>query len=290
MDILKTIERLGKQENAITDQVIVSPVFYNRRIITRIEKILYYLDIPFTEPGWYNFKPVDKTKAKILSVADIQEKQNYLKQLHKTRVILVYKKNNMYFGVPLKGTGFDISTLLPIYLCDDTVKDFSKCICRFDGLNLWFDSVDISGDLAKTDYLNQSLINNVKPGEIKYKGLTLEEKIAYNIRVELEIKQKEIEAKLKEKLKKDTIKDDVVFGGGRFIQSTEKSDHFSVTYEVNGHNFTSIISKDPKHHVITAGICLSGKDRDFDLRSLISVISEGQNRNLIYKTLHDHDD
>lgn len=280
MDILKTIERLGKQENTLTEKVFVSPVFYNRRIITRIEKILYYLDIPKTKPGWYNFKIIDKKNAQVISLADIHEKQNYLKHLQKTRIILVYKKNEVYFGVPIKGAGFDLTTLLPIYLCDDSVTDFSKIICRFDGNNLWYDSLDVSGDPAKTDYLNQSLTNLIKPDKIKYKGLSLEEKIAYNIRFEVDVK-------IKEKLKTDILKQDIEFSGGKYLQSTEKSDHYSVTYEISGHKYTSIISKDHKHQVLTAGICLSGGDTNFDLKSLVSVIREGQNRNLIHRTLND---
>ncbi|GAH27134.1 unnamed protein product, partial [marine sediment metagenome] len=35
--------------------------------------------------------------------------------------------------------------------------------------------------------------------------------------------------------------------------------------------------------VISAGICLSGEDRKFDLQSLTGVIKEGQDRELIYR-------
>jgi hypothetical protein len=286
MNILDTIDRIGVQEEMITEKEIISPIFYNREIITRIEGIIYRLEIPKTDPGWYSFKAINNKRAKVTSPADIDKIQRYLNFLPKVRLILVFKKKKAYFGVPMKSNNwnFKVNDLLPIFLFDDTAEDFAKCICRYDGANLWFDSIDMSGDPIRTDYLRESIKKLRTPGRIKHFGLTLEEKIAYSIKYKLD-------KKIADEKKKGNIQRDVEYAGGKFIESKERSDHLFVTYEVDGHTFNSVISKDPAHWVITAGICLTDHgtgregDKDFDLKSLISVIQEGQRSGQISRAL-----
>lgn len=285
-DVLNIIGRIGEQENKITEKVFISPVFYNNKIATSIERIIYSFDIPSMEPGWYRFQPIDNKKAKNIGNAELDEIQKYFKFLPKVRIILVFKKHKAYYGVPLKNNkfSFDISELIPVYLFDDTATDLAKCICRFDGANLWFDSLDFSGDPARTDYLIESIKKLRDPKRIKYTGLTLEEKIAYNIKYKYD-------KRIAEEEKKTKIQKDVEFGGGKFIESKERSDHIYVTYEVDGQKFSTIVSKDPGHRVITAGICLTDHrtgregDSDYDLKALISVIREGKKTHQISRVL-----
>jgi len=284
--ILDIIDKIGKQEDMITEKEIISPVFYNRRIVTQIAGITYSLDIPKIDPGWYSFRAVNSKRARVSAPADIDKIQNYLRYLPKVRLILTFRKKEIFYGTPMKGNnyGFKVSDLLPIYLFDDTAEEFSKCICRFDGANLWFDSIDMSGDPIKTDYLRESLKILRYPNRIRYTGLTVEEKIAYNIKYELD-------QKIIEDSKKGSIQRDIEHAGGKHLETKERSDHLFVTYEVDGERFNSIISKEDGHRVITAGICLtdydSGESGDtkFDLKSLISVIREGQQTRQINKVL-----
>lgn len=284
MDILSVIDRLGDKENLITEKEIISPVFYNTEIVTRIEGLIHFLKISKMDPGWYKFKPLNEKEAQLISPAEIDEIEKYLKHLPKIRLILVYKKGPIYFGVPIKGNkfGLKITELLPVYLSDDMATDFSKCICRYDGINIWYQETDIQNDFEKIEYLNKSIKKFRE--NIRFSGLSIEEKIAYKIKFE-------IDKKLKEELNKTKIQRDIEYGGGKFLKSTEKSDHIEVSYEIEGEKFTSYVSKDPTHKIITAGICLSDYetghtgDSDYDLKSITSVIREGKERKAIYRTL-----
>jgi hypothetical protein len=278
MDILNLIEEIGEKEEKITDLEFVSPIFFNEYVATRVSGLIYKFTINKVDPGWYRIKPVDTKTAKVTGEADFIEKENYLKNLGKIRMTLVLKRKDVYMGIPDKGNkyGFPVEDLLPVYLHDDTVLDFDRVIARFDGTNLWFESVDINNDPSKADYLRESLEKNIFPSSIKFNGLSLEEKISYLLRHTME-KQLKIERK------EFSIKEDVEHAGGQFIRYIERSDHYSVTYMVDGEEYTSHISKNVDRKVISAGICLNGGDNAFDLKSLITVIREGQDRDLIYR-------
>lgn len=287
------INKIGKQEETITEKVIVSPVFYNNKIVIRIQGIIHYLKIPKTEPGWYQFRALNNKEARVTSPAEIDQIQSYLKSLPKIRFVLAHRGKDSYLGIPMKNNnmGLGVSELHPVLLFDDTVTDFSKCICRFDGANAWFESVDMSADPSITDYLNESLKKFRNPSIVKILGLTLEEKIAYNIKYKIEQKIREEREKLLEEKRKTKIQRDIEFAGGKFIRSDEKSDHLYVTYKVDGEKFNTIVSKDQSHHVMTAGICLTDHntgragDADYSLKALVSVIKEGQRTHQISRTL-----
>lgn len=280
MNILDTIDKIGEKEKMISKKDIISPIYHNNKIITRIDGLVMYLTIPYCEPGWYKFRPVSNKKARMVSSADIEDIHKYLGYFTKIRIISIFKEKNVYYGVPLKNNlmGLDISTPIPFYLSDDMVEDFSRCICRYDGANLWYDCLDPNEDLEKISYLRDSLKSLVVPANIHFKGLSIEEKIAYNIKYTLDVK-------VREELKKTKIQRDVEFSGAKFLSSNERSDHIQVTYEVDGEEFTSVVSKDPNHQILTAGICVSGGDSLFDLKSIVSVIRQAQRENKIHKTL-----
>jgi hypothetical protein len=279
-NVLDIIRKLGETENSLTKREFVSPVYKNKCVITKIDKISYPYSIPETKPGWYKFRPVNRKKAKVVGPCEFQDIASYQKFLQKVRMVLVQRDGDVFYGVPFKTNqqGLDIKVLYPIYLVlDDMAQDFDEVICRYDGANLWYQSVDINNDQAKVNYLRESLKAFVIPKKIVYSGLRFEDKMAYAVRCE-------IDKKLQEKTKEGRLKHAVEHAGGIFRSFTEKGDHFNVTYEVDGEKYTSVIAKNDNLQVLTAGICLSGGDTEFDLTSLISVIREGQDRDLIHRT------
>lgn len=278
--VLDLIQKLGETENTLTSRVFVSPVFKNREVVTRIDKIVYPFTIPETKSGWWKFKPRNRKEARVTGECDLQEIEGYLKCLPKTRMVLVQRDGEIYYGVPFKNNtqGLDLKVLYPIYLItDDMAQDFDEVICRYDGANLWYQSVEFNNDPAKVEYIRKCLQSSVLPKNLKYSGLRFEDKMAYAVRCE-------IDKKFQERNKEFVLKKAIEHAGGVFKSFTEKSDHFSITYVVDGEKYTSTVSKTNGMRVLTAGICLSGGDKNFDLTSLVSVIREGKNRDLIHRT------
>lgn len=278
LDIFK---KFAEQENKITEMEFISPVFGNTIVAMRIHGVVYTLDIKPTDPGWYVFKPVDFENATNDRDAGFDEIDQYLKKLPSIRLVTSYKLDGVYYGLPQKGNkfGFEQGTLLPIYLSDDNTLDFEIVVCRFDGGNVWFDTADPNNDLMKGEYLRENYGNALVPDKLRFSGLTFEEKAAYAIKFKMD---KELQKKTAEK----GIGGAVSHAGGELVSYRERKDSYSITYKVDGEKFTSFISKDHSYNVISAGICLNGHDEAFDLKSLVSVIKEGQDRGLIYRTRH----
>jgi hypothetical protein len=290
VSILDLISKIGAEEKALIDLEFVSPVFNNTQVATRVSGIVYTFIIPKVKPGWYKIKPTDTKFAKVVGEAGLSEIEKYQKYLRDVRVTVAQKKDGIYMGIIGTGTMDVFGQTAYVLLADDTISDFDRVICKYDGCNFWYSSLDSLNDPSKADYLRESMAKLVPPEKIKYKGLVFDEKAAYGFRVGLDLKYAEEMKRIAEEARKTTLQKDVEYAGGQFVNSEEKSDHYSVTYIVDGHQYTSYISKDPSHRVITAGICLAGTDHRFDLKSLITVMREGQRRHLIHRTMHDEDD
>ena len=277
-EVLDLISRIGGKETLVRSKEFISPVFTNTLVATQVEGIIYSFSIPKVKEGWYRIKPQDVKSAKIIGPADLGEIEGYLKHLDRIRLTLLMKKNGVYLGLPDKSNkyGFFIEEPLSVYLCDDSPLDFDRIFGRYDGANIWYEGIDQSNDPAKAEYLRQAMLRLEHPEKIKFSGLNIEEKLAYTLRMTFD-------KRFVEDRKKIDLREDVEFAGGKFIDFVEKQDHFSVTYVVDGQQFTSHISKEPRRMVISAGLCLAGGDKKFDLKSLISVIREGQDKDLIHE-------
>lgn len=287
---LDLIEELGRTSSTLNKRVFVCPVYRNRWVATRIDKIVYRFKIRAMNPGWYRFQPITQNKARKIGEAYLAETEAYLRIFNKLRLIMIRRKGDLIFGIPFKGNrfGFESTQIFPVYLAlDDMALDFDEILCRFDGANVWYDQVPMNNDPARSEYLRDALSRHTKPTDINYQGLRLEDKIAYGVRYQLMLEDEERLRKSEEaKLMQNTqyrLMRAVEHGGGVFEGYSERGSNFSVTYTIEGETYTSTIAKDRNLTVLSAGFCLSGGDRDFDLPSLMSVIREGQNKDLIYR-------
>jgi len=280
-DVLSVISKVASAEGALLKSTFVAPVAGNDRVAALVCGMAYTFSIPKVDPpGWYEFKPRGAKDARVVGPADPAETESYLKRLPTVRVVLSHKMAGLYHGVPAKANavGLPWEGLVPVLLVDDLADDFDRVVCRFDGVNLWYEGVDPSNDQSKGAYLRERFAKLHPPGFLKFKGLTFEEKAAYSLRLS-------IDKKAREQMRDKSLKADVEHAGGRFIGLKEKSDRYEVTYSVDGQQYTSYVAKDAARTVISAGICLSGNDRTFDLKSLVTVMREGQRRGRI---VHGH--
>ena len=150
---------------------------------------------------------------------------------------------------------------------------FSTVILKYNGLDYYYYK-ELVNRSKHSKYLRNCLSENIKLEKLDKKHLTLFEKhlygILYNIKVN-SLKNK-IEFKIENALNRNNA----------LLNSFKKVDgNILVEYIVDGETHKTLISEDL--NVINAGICLDGYDENYDLTSLVNVIREGQNNNLIYR-------
>lgn len=275
MGVLDLIDRLGEAEDNLSSREIVSPVHGNRKIATRLAGIVYQLKIPRVDNGWHKFVPLDYESAKRIGGADPVEVDQYLSHLPRVRMVLVQRTGSDYLAIPMKQSKV-VEDLYPVLLVDNAPMDFDTVVARYDGVNLWYHDLDPRNDPQKGEYLRESFQNSVKSDEVRFSGLTFEEKSAYALRAQ-------IEEQARVKTSEEKLKEAVEHGGGDMLGFVERQDHFSVTYTVDGRQYTTRVSKDEGMNVVCAGFCLSGEDEKFDLKSLIPVLKEGHRDNRYFE-------
>jgi len=83
---------------------------------------------------------------------------------------------------------------------------------------------------------------------------------------------KEFEAKMQHKRDEKRLAAALRQGGGELREFRDRDDSWLIEWiTADGSRHTSAISKNDLT-VVSAGICLSGMDRDFDLQSLVGVV------------------
>jgi hypothetical protein len=274
LDVLSAIKVISEIEKSSRKREIISPIYNQEYVQSRIDGLICRFSIPKgTPPGWHVFVPDSLKTVKIVREAEYSEIQGYLEILQRVKMVTMYKKGLTYFCIPLKNSqlGLDFKEIVPVRLPSDDVFDFDTINVRYDGSTFWYQEKNILSDIFKASYLRESFRSLLPASQLKYHGLSLEEKSAYAIKMNLD-------KDILEKLKKDKMEKAVTHGGGKLIGFHEYNTHLKVTFSVDGQEYTSTVRKDDSLEVISSGICLSGEDSKFDLKSLVSVFREKQRK------------
>jgi hypothetical protein len=158
---------------------------------------------------------------------------------------------------------------VPVHLVTDGAQ-FEQVIARWDGSAWWFEEVDRRADPQHAQALREALKAVTPPEALRIKNLTPEMRTAYDLGAQQALafaalmQQRRDEARLREALH---------MGGGELQGFQDRSEFWLVDWTTSdGQRHTSAIAKTDLT-VVGAGICLSGRDRDFDLQSLVGVVA-----------------
>jgi hypothetical protein len=136
---------------------------------------------------------------------------------------------------------------------------FEQAIIRYQGNACWFEALDRRADPEIAEILRTHFDQGLS--EPLFKGLTPETRSLYHL-VARHIPKSD-ETRLKQALQ---------LGGGQLQQYRDRGDYWAVDWiTADSIHHTSAIAKSDLT-VISSGICLSGRDRDFDLQSLVGVM------------------
>lgn len=281
----KLFGKLAEEENNFLKTRFLSPVLKDKPIRVRISGIILEFSIsrPKNFSGWGIFQPLDHKQARFVRAPSMSEKSEYLKLFPVIRLILCKRNDDKWFGMPAgKADGrFKIDGLIPVGLPEET-QMFDVVKTRFDGSTCWFDAMDDMHSVKNASFLRDALAKEVTPDNVSLTGLSTVEKDAYFVCYTLDIQSKK-------DMKEEKIKEAIQRAGATYKSYIERKNTYTIEYEVDGESHRSTV--DTSLNVQTAGICLSGGDKAFDLQSLVGVVREGIRRRSIVNTNDgDYDD
>ena len=222
------------------------------------------------------------------------------------------RRSGVWWALPYNASdgkqrfGFGMEPL-PMFLCDPTngAERFERVIARVDGQRLWFDGPDALADPHHAEWLRDTAAD-IEHLETFLSGLAGSERAALvcwslrqleqtmppgtttrheqeNPRDILEENRQQQQEWLRREARRSPLERSLqralAKADARLLSFSEMSGAHGqqgslvVEWSAQGQTmrYRSII--DPRMSVVSSGICLSGRDRDFDLTSLVSVMT-----------------
>ncbi|MDJ1174508.1 hypothetical protein [Roseofilum capinflatum] len=273
MDINKLLNQLANQEQALQEQEFLAPCVAGGRVKTAIASIAYsFQPQPPNFEGWGIFQPLDTQTAQWVDEPTLPQIGEYLNLLKPLRFWLSYRlQGQTWLAYPVNGDEakkrYGITKPTPVHLVTEGGA-FETIIARGEGASWWFEGLDRRADPQIVDTLKHHLKQLTDPDKLQFSGMTPEAKITYEL---VAGQQEEFSA---EKRDRRRLNQALQQGGGALQDFADQGDYWRVEWTtVDGEHHVSAISK-ADLTVVSSGICLSGRDRDFDLQSLVGVIED----------------
>ena len=279
---MNVFDKLAAEEAIFFNSQLFSPVLKGRPIRVRISGVIVNLSVtkPKNFVGWGVFKPTSAKTASFVREPNMTEKQSYFNLFPDLRLILCRRSNDQWYGIPANQSDnrFKITGTVPINLCTE-VQMFDMVQVRFDGNSIWFEQIDPKHSLKTAVYLRESVIKFLEAPKLELTGLTLEERDAYLIALNDALAA---DAEAKRDKQEERIQRALALTGAKYQSYIERGDTFTIEFMVGRERHRSVVKKD-NLAVESAGICLNGTDKNFDLQSLVGVLREASNTNQLVR-------
>lgn len=293
MSIAAILNRLEAQENRFRGTRVLAPLLSNRAVNAKIAGVACRLQIESENEiarGWGVLEVLSSDRAKWLRAATRLERERYLSLLPRVRFIALEREKSVWAAFPASAgdARFRLNGAVLLREVEDNVQPFDTLLTRFDGAHFWFEANDSRRSPAIAAYLRESLMDEIAPENLHKKGLSSEERAAYALALygppaqaeiefpaPLEVADEEAQVPInwRHNAVAARLARSVGHSGAQLVSYIERDGVYSVTYRFGDRTHTSTVrAGDLK--VETSGICLSGRDGDFDLTSLVGVMQQ----------------
>ncbi len=281
--IKNLLNSMAREEQTALSTEFFAPCVRGGQIRARVNCLLYtFKALPEDFEGWGIFLPLSDKEAELLEEASFFQIAEYLALLKPLRLRLSQQlRGQTWLAFPANVSDaeqrFGAAQPVLVHLVTEGAA-FEQIVARSDGNAFFFEEVDRRSDAGIARMLRGELANQTRFEDLRFEHLTPEMRITYQLATQPYVPPKRPhknrhlpepisdEARLREALR---------LGGGSLEGYADHGDFWTVEWTTpSGVSHTSAISKSDLT-VLTSGICLSGRDRDFDLQSLVGVI-EGE--------------
>ena len=275
-DIHTLMAELAQQEQALQTQTFLAPCLPGGKVRTRIAGMIYTFDPePKDREGWGLFQARTPSTATWLETAAPYQVDEYLHLLRPLRLHLCLRlQGRTWLAYPMNESDacqrLGACRPLPVHLVDQGTA-LETVIAGWDGTAFWFQDLDRRADPQLAEYLRQQLNAGTALEQLRYPGLSPEQRSSYSLALgglnayHRQRRQRSDQARLQAALK---------LGGGQLDDFQDQGEYWLVSWRTgDGKQHNSAIAKNDLT-VISAGICLDGEDRHFDLQSLTGVMEQ----------------
>lgn len=254
------IEQLAAQEQQLQAQRILAPCVPGARLRVRVAGLLLTLrPQPADKSGWAVWRLQGRT-AHWHRQARPQEIAAYLARLPARRLIPVRRlRGQSWLAYPLHqgATGPVV-----LHLAGD-LAPLEPVLARVDGDLHWFEVLDRRADPRLAEGLREALAAGTRVTELRLAGLSPEFRNAYALAWKPPRKPSAAQQ----------LRRALATGAGQLADFQDRGEHWWVAWRTpDGAPHHSLIDKNLG--VVSAGICLSGEDDQFDLSSLVGVVEQ----------------
>lgn len=272
-DIRQLLNQIASAEARLQTTQFLAPCVKAGRVRTRVAGMVYTF-IPESQQfeGWGIFQPVDEQTVTLVEEADLFQIAAYLQQFQPIRLRLAYRlQSQTWLAYPVNEADmrqrFKVVKPVLVHLVTEGVA-FEQITARWNGQSCWFEEVDRRADPAIAETLQANLKQLTPVEDLQFKTMTPEMRSLYELvtqRTAGFAQPQRDERRLRQALQ---------LGGGELHQFQDRGEYWTVDWTTaDGTRHTSAIAK-ADLAVVSSGICLSGRDRDFDLQSLVGVMEQ----------------
>jgi hypothetical protein len=296
VDPRELVARLSEQGRALRERTLLAPLIPGARIRTRLDGLVYEFSSTRRFVGWGHFRPLNEREAEPIGEAVPWQRLAYLELFPALRIVLLWpdpaaRPSRAWWALPYNESdarqrfGLGGAEPLRVYLCDaeDGAEPFARALARVDGSTLWYDGPDPLADPTHAAWLRDAVRGPEPPARLR-PGLASSERRAFAYAwvhaLDPVVSGPALASRqLESRLRRALAKVDAVLHGFREVPGGEGRTAYIVVEWSDGGATPTGVSRyrttiDPALNVLASGICLSGRDGDFDLTSLVSVVAE----------------
>jgi hypothetical protein len=293
-NIQRILDTIAAQEAQFQTTQFLAPCVRGGQVRAKIAGLVKtFRPHPADFEGWGLFRPAGSQIAEVVEEPGLPLVMEYLNRLTALRLTLAYPlRGQTWLAYPVNESDarqrLGAARPLAVHLVTEG-RTFEPIIARGSGSVWWFEMCDRRADPLPTEWLREALRQIVLPETLQFMGMTPEMHTVYRLTAqqsegfETLRRQKQAEAEQERAAQRmqaqrqgeeTRLREALQVGGGNLREFRDRGEFWQVDWTTrDGQPHTSAISKRDLT-VISSGICLSDRDRDFDLQSLVGVIEK----------------
>lgn len=272
--------RFAAREASAREVSFVAPRVFGGQVRLVVDGLVVcYRPIPRTFTGFGLFVAGADGRARLVGRASRRARAAWLARHRPVRLIAIeaLDDHGTWLALPAHAEVFErhVGAARPVavHLARD-LAPLDALQARFDGRAFWYEGADRRVSPRRAERLRAALRAGDPPEALRLPGLTPEQRGAYGLARAARADAKARAERARQRGAQARLAAALHQGGGRLEGFDDRGDHWLVRWVGrHGEVMASAIAK-ADLTVMSAGLCLDGLDRDFDLQSLVGVVAD----------------